>query len=125
MLIAKSKAHGGMLYAVFTKLFDTFVQPIIDYGESMWGHKIHNSIKAVHNRAARYFLRVGRKTYLAGFQGDMGWKMSEHRSWLSVVRQWCGWQTWTVNESIERYLFGVRDWQEVGEEIFIKNDELL
>ncbi len=89
MLIAKSKAHGGMPYAVFTKLFDSLVQPIIDYGASIWDHKIHSSIQAVQNRAVHFFLGVGRKTLLAGFQGDMGWKMSEHRSWLSVVWQWC------------------------------------
>ncbi len=85
MLIAESKAHGGMSYAVFTKLFNSLVQPIIYYGASVWGHKIHSSIQLVQNRAARYFLGVGRKTPFAGFQGDMGWKMSEHRSWLSVV----------------------------------------
>ncbi len=29
MLIVKSKAHGGIPYAVFTKPFDSLVQPII------------------------------------------------------------------------------------------------
>ncbi len=43
MLIAKSKAHGGMPYAVFTKQFDSLVQPIIDYGASIWRHKIKAS----------------------------------------------------------------------------------
>ncbi len=76
MLIAKSKAHGGMPYAVFTKLFDSLVQPIIDYGASIWAHKIHSSIQVVQNQTAHYFLGVGRKTPLAGVQGDMGLKMS-------------------------------------------------
>ncbi len=49
MLIAKSRAHGGMPYAVFTKLFDSLVQPIIDYCASIWGYKIHSSIQAVQN----------------------------------------------------------------------------
>ncbi len=89
ILNAKSKAHGGIPYVVFTKLFDSLVQPIFYYGASIWGHKINSSIQAVQNRAAHYLLGVGRKKPLAGFQGDMGWKMSEHRSWLSVVRQWC------------------------------------
>ncbi len=26
---------------------------------------------------------------MAGVQGDMGWKMSKHRLWLSVTWQWC------------------------------------
>ncbi len=78
MLIAKSKSHSGMTYALFIKLFDSLVQPIIHYGASIWGHKIHSSIQTVQNRAACYFLGV------AGVQGDMGCKMSEHRSWLSV-----------------------------------------
>ncbi len=49
MLITKSKAHGGMPYPVFIKLFDSLVQLIIDYGASIWGHKIYSSIQAVQN----------------------------------------------------------------------------
>ncbi len=49
MLIPKSRAHGGMPYSVFTKVFDSLVQPIIDYGASIWGYKIHSRIQAVQN----------------------------------------------------------------------------
>ncbi len=88
MLIAKIKAHGDMPSAVFTKLFDSLVQPIIDYGASMWCLKIHSSIQAVQNLAACHVLGVGRNTLLGGVQCDMGWKMSEYRSWLSVAWKW-------------------------------------
>ncbi len=78
-----------MPYAVFTKLFGSLVQPIIAYSASIWCHKIHSSIQAIQNWADRYFWGAGRKTPLAGVQGDMGWKMSKHRLWLSVTWQWC------------------------------------
>ncbi len=38
LLIAKYKAFGGLPYNCYTKLYNSLVQPIIDYGSSVWGH---------------------------------------------------------------------------------------
>ncbi len=56
------------------------------------------------------FLGVGRKTPLTGVQGDMGWKMSEHRSWLSVAQQWCRWAN--------------MDYEQVNRKIFVWSERL-
>lgn len=37
LLIAKSKTNGGFEFSIFTKLFDTLVMSVIEYGASIWG----------------------------------------------------------------------------------------
>jgi hypothetical protein len=89
LLIAKGRAHGGFPFDVYTKLYNSLVVPILDYGSAVLGHRIYNSIKAVQHRASRYFLGVGKKTPLVALQGDMGWHVPEHYQWIGVTRQWC------------------------------------
>lgn len=89
MLIAKGRAHGSFPYEVFTKLYNSLVQPIIDYGACIWGYRSYTCIEAVQNRALRYFLRVGKRTPIAAMQGDMGWSSQEYRQWVCISRQWC------------------------------------
>ncbi len=44
LLIAKFKAYGGLPYDCYTKLYDSLVQPIIDYGSAIWGTKDYSCI---------------------------------------------------------------------------------
>ena len=62
---------GGVTYHVFTKLYDSLVSPIIEYGASIWGYKNVSCINAMHNRACRFFLGVGKYTPNAAVTGDM------------------------------------------------------
>ena len=39
LLIAKSKKNGGFKYDTFTKLYDTLVGSVINYGAAIWGFK--------------------------------------------------------------------------------------
>lgn len=54
LLIAKYNTMSGMLYDVFTKLYDSIVWPIISYGAAILGSKSFSCINAVQNRAMRY-----------------------------------------------------------------------
>ena len=56
LLIAKFKSMDGMPYDVYTKLYDTMVWPVINYGVSVWGIKSFSRINAVQNRAMRFSL---------------------------------------------------------------------
>ena len=89
LLIAKSKAHGGMPYNCFSKLYDALVQSIFSYGAAIWGDREFSSVNAVQNRACRFFLGVGKYTPNSAVQGDMGWALSIHKQWLCVTRLWC------------------------------------
>ena len=88
LLIAKDKAQGGMPVHIFTRLYDTLVQPIIDYGVAIWGQSEMSVINTVQNRASRYFLGVGKYTPVAALRGDLGWSDPKHRQWMGVSRQW-------------------------------------
>ena len=62
LLISKCKLAGGFPYNVFTKLYDSVVSPVINYGACIWGFKSCSCINAVQNRAQRFFLGVGKYT---------------------------------------------------------------
>ncbi len=52
VLVAKSKSQGGLLFRVFTQLYDSLVQPILDYGASIiWGHKSFFCTQTCINKA--------------------------------------------------------------------------
>ena len=88
MLIAKSKALGGMAYKVFTKLYDTVVWPVISYGASVWDWKVFSCINAVQNRAMRFYLGTGKYTPNAVVSGDMGWQPPNVKQWKAVCAYW-------------------------------------
>ena len=62
ILIAKSKALGGMPFKCFKKLHETMVLSVIHYGSDIWGHSQFSCINGVHSKACRYFLGVGKYT---------------------------------------------------------------
>ena len=55
LLIAKSKAMGGIPYNCFKKLYESIVLSVIHYGSAVWGQNQFTSINAIHNRACRHF----------------------------------------------------------------------
>ena len=88
LLIAKFKALGGMLYDVFTKLYDSLVWPVIAYGAAIWGDRSFTCIDAVQNRATRFFLGVGKYTPTAAVAGYMRWLPCIVRQWKSISILW-------------------------------------
>ncbi len=54
LLIAKYKPFGGLPYDCYTKLYDSLVQPIIDYGSSIWGTKEYSCINAIQDKTCRF-----------------------------------------------------------------------
>ena len=88
LLIAKDKCHGGFDYDIFTKLYDSMVSSIIEYGAAIWGHRSYSCIDAVQYRACRYYLGLGKRAPIRAIQGDMGWKLPYERQWLCIIRHW-------------------------------------
>ena len=91
LLIAKSKAYGGMPVHCFIKLYNALFGSIIDYGAAIWGTREFSCISSVQRRACRFYLGLGRYAPNAAVQGDtcMGWPSPSQRQWLCVVRHWC------------------------------------
>ncbi len=88
LLIVKSKAHGGFQHNIFTKLFDTLVWSVINYGSAIWGTREFSCISAVQNRAMRFYMGVGKYTPNDAIAGDMGWKPPYVKQWTNIFRHW-------------------------------------
>jgi hypothetical protein len=88
ILISKMKAYGGMPFTIYTKLYDSLVQSVINYGAALWGTQEFNCINAVQNRALRFYLGVGNFTPSAAVNGDTGWQFSLQRQYICVTRLW-------------------------------------
>lgn len=88
LLIARCKTIGGVPYNVFTKLYDSVVWPVISYSSPIWGFRSYSCIEAVHNRAMRFFLGVGKYTPNDAVSGEMAWKPTSVRQWKSVGLYW-------------------------------------
>ena len=89
--VLKSKffAAGGMDFKVFTKLYDSLVQPILLYGSGIWGINNHREINVIQNKACRLFLGVGPHTSNVATRGEMGWMSCHFKQLLEVSRLWC------------------------------------
>ena len=88
LLIAKCKSIGGLPFSVFTKLYDSVVWPVVNYSAPLWGFRSYSCIEAVHNRAQRFFLGVGKYTPNDGISGEMGWKPPIVRQWKCIGLYW-------------------------------------
>lgn len=85
-IIEKSKNLKDLGFDTFDRLYKSCVCPILDYGAEVWGLKECKLIDDVQNRAARFYLGVGKRTPLVGLQGETGWLPSRSRRVLSMVR---------------------------------------
>ena len=88
LVIHKSKQNGGFPFECFTKMYDSLVWPVIEYGSSIWGTSKSSCIEAVQNRACRYFMAVGKYTPNIAVQGDMGWTPTSVKIWKSMGSRW-------------------------------------
>ncbi len=88
LLIAKCKSIGGLPFDVYTKLYDSLVWPVISYSAPLWGYKPYSCIEAIHNRAQRFFLGVGKYTPNDGLAGETGWTPPIVRQWKSIALYW-------------------------------------
>ena len=89
LLIVKCKILGGVPHGVFTKLFDSMVSSIVEYGAIICGTRNYSCINAMQNRACRFLLGVGKYTPNNAVSGDMDWKLIFRKQWKAVINLWC------------------------------------
>ncbi|XP_053380371.1 uncharacterized protein LOC128548876 [Mercenaria mercenaria] len=97
LVISKSKAFGGFQFSTFTKLYDSMVWPVLNYSAAIWVDNEFSCVKAVQNRAMRYFLGVGKYTTNTAINGEMGWIPAKVKQWGTVTRQFCRFKNMTHN----------------------------
>ena len=87
-MISKIKNYNDLGYAGFTKLYNSLVVPIEDYGCEIWNINMHKEIIDIQNRAMRYFLGVHKYTPILGLQGEMQWESVKNRQNIAMLRMY-------------------------------------
>jgi hypothetical protein len=73
---------------VFFKLFDSQVQPILQYGAEVWGMEKGNEIEKIHMFAMKRFLNVNRCTPNDIIYGELGRYPIYINSYIASIRYW-------------------------------------
>ena len=88
-LISKYKSAKFMHYHTYTKLFNSLVCPITEYGAGIWGLGEFKNINKILLTACRTYLGAHRhhvaKTCLVA---DMGWVSDYNRRQIEMLRTW-------------------------------------
>ena len=87
-MINKFRTLSDMGHSTYSKLYESLVTPIIDYGSAIWGYKSYNNLDRVQNRATRYFTGVHKFAPMLGHVGDMGWVGNRNRWKINILRLW-------------------------------------
>ena len=88
-LIGKFKGVKNMGYNTFTRLYNSCVVPIMNYGVGIWGIYSKSQLsEAVQNRAIRSFLGVHKFSANLAINGDMGWENCTIRKKIEILRVW-------------------------------------
>ena len=87
-IISRFKSFKDIGYTTFTKLYDTCVTPVTDYGSSIWGKHNVKHADMIQNRACRYFLGVHNFTPIPSLQAEMGWLPPKYRKCINMLRFW-------------------------------------
>ena len=87
LVIARCKSFGGMPFECYSRLYQSLVQSVLDYGACVWGHKEFDCIMSVEYRAIRFFLGVSKRTTITAIMGDMGWTPQCVNQKLAICRQ--------------------------------------
>ena len=76
-------------FLLFSKLYDTLVTTVIDYGAEVWGTRaVDRSVDRVQNRAIRGFLGVGIHHPITALETECGWIPTRWRVRLKVLMYW-------------------------------------
>lgn len=85
-LYSKFISCGGMDFAIYEKLYENLVQPVLMYGSSIWGLTEHKQLETVQNRAGRYFLGAFKNSSNLAVRGDLGWNTVKTKQNIEVLR---------------------------------------
>ena len=88
-IIGKFKGMRNMGYNTYTKLYNSCVSTILNYGVGVWGAYTNGQIsEKIQNRACRVFLGVHKYSANVAINGDMGWNNHRNRQKLDMIRLW-------------------------------------
>ena len=75
-IIVKTRMNFDLGHNSFSKLFQSCVVPVLDYGIAVWNtgkSSKYGKADQVQERAIRYYCGLPRMTPILGMEGEMGW----------------------------------------------------
>ncbi len=87
-MINKFRSLADMGHSTYTKLYESLVAPVTDYGSAIWGYKGYKVLDKVQNRASRFFTGVHKFAPIMGHVGDIGWISNRGRWKINMLRLW-------------------------------------
>ena len=87
-VISKFKQFKDVGFNTFSKMYESGVIPVMDYGSGVWGFTKNTHSESIQNKASRYFLGVHNFTPIPALQGEMGWFPTKFRKFISILRYW-------------------------------------
>ena len=87
-VLSKMKKLKGFGYETYTKLYGSYVDPILLYGAGVWGYNNFSVCETIQNRAIRAFLGVHRFAPNLAIWGDMGWLSTQNKRHECMLRLW-------------------------------------
>ena len=88
----------------FTKLYSSYICPILNYASGVWAIRSHTKIEQVQYTALRYFFGVHRFAPLDMLTGDAGWLPCHARHKLASLRLWNRFMSLPFNR-LTKYVF--------------------
>lgn len=85
-LYSKFISASGMSYDVYTRLYESLVEPVMFYGAGIWGLSEQKCVNYIQNKACRYFLGCYKNTSNIATRGDMGWMSPITKQHLECYR---------------------------------------
>ena len=80
------RSMGNMGIKSYETLYESYVNPILNYGSAVWGFKDFDAPRTLQNRIMRFFLGVHKFTPLASVRLEMDWIEPKEKRWLDMLR---------------------------------------
>ena len=103
-IISKFKQFKDFGFETFSKMYETGVIPVVDYGSGIWGFTKNKHSDIIQNKAARYFLGVHNFTPIPALQGETGWLPCTYRKSINMIRYWNRLMKMS-NDKLTKYIF--------------------
>ena len=87
VIFSKFNYLGGLSHTVYTQLFDSYVQPVLNYSSIVWGVNMYKEISYIQNKASRFFLGVIKNASNAAVRGEMGWRSQDTKIKIEVSEE--------------------------------------
>jgi len=86
--INKFKSLKNMEFRTYTKIYNTCIVPVINYGSEIWGFKDYAVCNNLFMKVMKFFLGVNKYTPNVGVQGELGWIKPVFIRWKNMCRYW-------------------------------------